>query len=217
MFEKFTERARKVMSLSRVEAQRLNSDMIGPEHMLLGITIEGAGVAVKVFQQMNLDPLYIKREVEKAITVPPQPSMTLGQIPFTPRAKRVIELAGETASQLGDEVIGTEHLLLALMKENESIAATVLHRIGFRLENVREMVVRLLAETKKPKDDGTEIRQEIKISGTIIDRRSQAFTILQRDGSKHEVLIAQVGVPEQELTIGRRLDIQITSKVKFLD
>ena len=112
MFEKFTERARKVMSLARQEAQRLNSEFIGTEHILLGIIQEGGGVAAKVLKNLNVDLKRIRQEIEKLITPSTSPTVTLGQLPFSPRAKRVIELAGEAASSLGHDVIGTEHLLL---------------------------------------------------------------------------------------------------------
>ena len=135
MFEKFTERARKVMSLARQEAQRLNSEFIGTEHILLGIIQEGGGVAAKVLKNLNVDLKRIRQEIEKLITPSTSPTVTLGQLPFSPRAKRVIELAGEAASSLGHDVIGTEHLLLGLLKENEGIAAQVLTNLGLKLDD----------------------------------------------------------------------------------
>src|SRR5438876_422434 len=137
MFEKFTERARKVMSLARQEAQRLNSEFIGTEHILLGIIQEGGGVAAKVLKNLNVDLKRIRQEIEKLITPSTSPTVTLGQLPFSPRAKRVIELAGEAASQLGHDVIGTEHLLLGLLKENEGIAAQVLTNLGLKLDGTK--------------------------------------------------------------------------------
>src|SRR3990172_592572 len=141
MFEKFTERARKVMSLARQEAQRLNSEFIGTEHILLGIIQEGGGVAAKVLKNLNVDLKRIRQEIEKLITPSTSPTVTLGQLPFSPRAKRVIELAGDAASQLGHDVIGTEHLLLGLLKENEGIAAQVLTNLGLKLDEVRDTVL----------------------------------------------------------------------------
>src|SRR3990172_5764451 len=110
MFEKFTERARKVMQIARQEAQRLNAEYIGTEHILLGIIQEGGGVASKVLRNLNIDPKRIRQEVEKMISSQGQNVLQIGQLPFSPRAKRVIELAGESAAKLGHDVIGTEHL-----------------------------------------------------------------------------------------------------------
>src|SRR5947208_2300241 len=144
MFEKFTERDRKVMSLARQEAQRLNSEFIGTEHILLGIIQEGGGVAAKVLKNLNVDLKRIRQEIEKLITPSTSPTVTLGQLPFSPRAKRVIELAGETAQQLGHDVIGTEHLLLGLLKENEGIASQVLTNLGLKVDEVRDWVLEVL-------------------------------------------------------------------------
>src|SRR5687767_15842612 len=101
MFEKFTERARKVMGLARQEAQRLNREFIGTEHILLGIIQEGGGVAAKVLQNLNVDLKPIPHELEKLITSSTSPTVTLGQLPFTPPAKQVIDPAGMAASSLG--------------------------------------------------------------------------------------------------------------------
>src|SRR6187397_1773355 len=108
MFEKFTERARKVMSLSRQHAQRLDNDFIGTEHILLGMIEEGGGLGHKILKIIVPDQERLKKEIE-AQAKKGQSTPTLGQIPFSPRSKRVIELAGEVATQLEDDVIGTEH------------------------------------------------------------------------------------------------------------
>lgn len=147
MFERFTERARKVMTISRQEAQRLNSEFIGTEHILLGLVVEGGGVAAKVLKQMKVEGAKIKQEVEKLITPSTSSSVTMGQLPFSPRAKRVFELATEAMFQLGNDVIGTEHLLLALLKENEGIAAQVLINLGLKLDEVRDMTLEILGSS----------------------------------------------------------------------
>lgn len=144
MFEKFSERARKVMSLARQEAQRLNSECIGTEHILLGIIQEGGGVAATVLKNLNVDLKRIRQEVDELVKPSTGPITTLGQLPYSPRAKNVIELAGNEASQLGHDVIGTEHLLLGLLKENEGIAAQVLTNLGLKLAKVRDMVLEVL-------------------------------------------------------------------------
>jgi ATP-dependent Clp protease ATP-binding subunit ClpC len=144
MFEKFSGRALKVMRLTRQEAQRLNGEFIGTEHILLGIIQEGGGVAAKVLKNLNVDLKRIRQEVENLITPLTPPTVVLEEPIFYPRAKRVVELADESASLLGHGVIGTEHLLLGLLKENEGIAAQVLNNLGLKLDGVRDMVVEVL-------------------------------------------------------------------------
>ena len=143
MFDRFTERARKVMGFARREAQRFHHEYIGTEHILLGLIQEGQGVAANVLKSMNIDLEKIRREIEKIVKAGPamEPSV---QIPFTPRAKKVVELALEEASNLGHNYIGTEHLLLALLREQEGIAAHVLQALGVRLKDVREEVIEFL-------------------------------------------------------------------------
>ena len=153
MFDRFTDRARKVMSLAKNEAQRLNHEYIGTEHVLLGLVHEGSGVAANVLRNMGIDLKKIRQELEKVV----KGSATLvsmGQLPFTPRAKKVLELALEEASQLGHNYIGTEHLLLGLIKESEGIAARVLMNLGVKLEEVREEVLEFLgAEMKQDEEE----------------------------------------------------------------
>src|SRR5436190_4100893 len=144
MFEKFTERARKVMSLARQEAQRLNSEFIGTEHILLGIIQEGGGVAAKVLKNLNVDLKRIRQEIDKLITPSTSPTVTLRQLPFSPRSKRVIELAGDAASQLGHDVIGTENLFLGLLKEGQGFAGQVLTNLGLELDDLRDRVLEVL-------------------------------------------------------------------------
>src|SRR4029077_993247 len=164
MFEKFTERARKVMSLSRQEAQRLNSDFIGTEHILLGIIVEDGGGAVKVLKRIGAAPEHLKAELERLVERSETPTATLGQLPFSPRSKRVIELAGEAASKLGNEVVGTEHLLLGIMKENEGIGAQVLTNFHLKLETVKDAVLSVLGQDKEPQGDSS-VKKEILITG----------------------------------------------------
>lgn len=137
MFDKFTERARKVMSLSRQEAQRLNSEFIGSEHILLAIMVEGGGVAAKVLKLSGIDSKRVIQETEKLVIPSTSPIITLGQLPFSPRAKRCLELAGEEASRAKSDVIGTEHLLFGLFLEKEGIAAQVLGKLGLVEKEIR--------------------------------------------------------------------------------
>ncbi len=140
MFDRFTDRARKVMGLARQEAQRFNHQYIGTEHILLGLIQEGSGVAANVLRNLDVDPDKIRQEVEKIVQDGPTMA-TLGQLPFTPRAKKVLELASEEATNLRHNYIGTEHLLLGLIRENEGVAAQVLMNLGLKLEEVREEVL----------------------------------------------------------------------------
>src|SRR5688572_32067015 len=154
MFDRFTDRARKVMGLARQEAQRFNHEYIGTEHILLGLIQEGSGVAANVLRSLDIDLDKIRREVEKIVQSGPS-MVTMGQLPFTPRAKKVLELAVEEASNLGHNYIGTEHLLLGLIRENEGVAAQVLLNLGLKLEDVREEVLEFLGA-----DSGEEEEEE---------------------------------------------------------
>jgi ATP-dependent Clp protease ATP-binding subunit ClpC len=143
MFDRFTDRARKVMGLARQEAQRLNHEYIGTEHILLGLVQEGSGVAANVLKNLDIDLKKIRQEVEKLVKAGPS-MVTMGQLPFTPRAKKVLELALEEASNLGHNYIGTEHILLGLIRERDGKAAKVLTNLSVKLETVREEVLDFL-------------------------------------------------------------------------
>jgi ATP-dependent Clp protease ATP-binding subunit ClpC len=143
MFDRFTDRARKVMQLARSEAMRFNHEYIGTEHILLGLIQEGSGVAANVLKNLGLDLAKIRHEVEKTVQAG-QPSAVTGQLPFTPRAKKVLEFAVDEATALGHNYIGTEHLLLGLLRETGGKAAQVLLNLGVRLEEAREEVLELL-------------------------------------------------------------------------
>ncbi|NQT74938.1 MAG: ATP-dependent Clp protease ATP-binding subunit, partial [Candidatus Omnitrophica bacterium] len=143
MFNRFTERARKVILLAKEEAKRFNHDYIGTEHILLGLVREGEGVAAVVLQKMGLSLQQIRLEIEKIVK--PGPSTVIsGDIPFTPKAKKAIELSGEEARSLGHNYIGTEHILLGLIREGEGVASQVLMNMGVDLDKVRRETVELL-------------------------------------------------------------------------
>src|SRR5262245_28418850 len=146
MFNKFTERARKVILLAKQEAKRFNHDYIGTEHILLGLLREGEGVAAAVLQSLGMNLNNIRLEVEKLVQVGPTTVVT-GDLPFTPKAKKVMELAMEEARTLGHNYIGTEHLLLGLIREGEGVASQVFMNMGLDLEKVREEVIKLLGST----------------------------------------------------------------------
>ena len=143
MFNRFTERARKVILLAKEEAKRFNHDYIGTEHILLGLIREGEGVAAVVLQKMGLSLQQIRLEIEK-IVKPGTSTAVLGDIPFTPKAKKAIELSGEEARALGHNYIGTEHILLGLIKEGEGVASQVLLNLGLDLDKVRQEIADLL-------------------------------------------------------------------------
>jgi ATP-dependent Clp protease ATP-binding subunit ClpA len=144
MFERFTERARRVVVLAQDEARMLNHDWIGTEHLLLGLIGEGGGVAARALESLGISLDAVRRQVEEVIDqgeqAPPE------HMPFTPRAKKVLELAFREARALGHNYIGTEHLLLGLIREGDGVAAQVLVRLGADLNRAREQVIQLLQE-----------------------------------------------------------------------
>ena len=143
MYERFTDRARKVMQLANQEAQRFNHEYIGTEHVLLGLIKEGSGVAANVLKNLEVDLRKIRQEVEKLVQSGPD-MVTMGKLPQTPRAKKVIEYSMEEARNLNHNYVGTEHILLGLLREQEGVAAQVLMNLGLKLEEVREEVLNLL-------------------------------------------------------------------------
>ena len=151
MFERFTDRARRVVVLAQEEARMLNHNYIGTEHILLGLIHEGEGVAAKALESMGISLESVRQQVEEIIGQGQQaPS---GHIPFTPRAKKVLELSLREALQLGHNYIGTEHILLGLIREGEGVAAQVLVKLGADLNKVRQTVIQLLSgfQGKEPR------------------------------------------------------------------
>jgi ATP-dependent Clp protease ATP-binding subunit ClpC len=146
-FDKFTERARKVLSLAQEEAQRLQHNYIGTEHLLLGLVREGEGVAGKVLTSLGVDLKRVRKAVEDIIGRGDR--IVLGEIGLTPRAKKVIELAVDEARRLNHHYIGTEHLLLGLLREGEGIGAGVLESFGLSLQEVRAKTIEVLNEQSK--------------------------------------------------------------------
>src|SRR5437899_12056175 len=168
MYERFTDRARKVMQLANQEAQRLNHEYIGTEHVLLGLVKEGSGVAANVLKNLDIDLRKIRLEVEKLVQSGPD-MVTLGKLPQTPRAKKVIEYSIEEARNLNHNYVGTEHLLLGLLREQEGVAAQVLMNLGLKLEDVREEVLNLLGHNPMATEEsggGTERQQSKSKSKT---------------------------------------------------
>ncbi len=207
MFDRFTDRAKKVMNLARQEAQRFNHEYLGTEHVLLGLVQEGSGVAANVLKNMGIDLTKIRSEVEKLVKTGPS-MVTMGQLPFTPRAKKVLELSMEEAQSLGHNYIGTEHLLLGLIKENEGIASRVLTNLGVKLEDVREEVLEFLGAD--PSEDEDEEESETPGEGAVsghgksktpaLDSFGRDLTELAREG-KLDVVIGRQNEIERVIQI----------------
>ena len=143
MFERFTDRARRVVVFAQEEARLLNHNYIGTEHVLLGLVREGEGVAAQALTSMGIGLDAVRGQVEKIIGQ--GQAAPAGHIPFTPRAKKVLELSLREALQLGHNYIGTEHILLGLLREGEGVAAQVLQQLGADLNRVRQTVIQLLS------------------------------------------------------------------------
>src|SRR5437868_1971484 len=158
MYERFTDRARKVMQLAHQEAQRFDHEYIGTEHILLGLTKEGSGVAANVLKNLDINLQKVRQEVEKIVQTGPGAGKFTGQkLPQTPRAKKVVEFSIEEARSLNHNYVGTEHLLLGLLREHDGVAAQVLMNLGLKLEEVREEVLNLLGagvENEAPATQG---------------------------------------------------------------
>ena len=222
MFNRFTERARKVILLAKEEAKRFNHDYIGTEHILLGLIREGEGVAAAVLQNLGLSSDQIRLEVEKLVQLGPS-TIVSGDIPFTPKAKKVIELAMDEARNLGHNYIGTEHLILGLIREGEGIAAQVLVNLGLDLGKVRQEVMELLgssapgyqaaspapSKTKTPALDAfgrdlTQLARDGKLDPVIgrKDEIERVIQILSRRTKNNPVLLGEAGVGKTAIVEG---------------
>jgi len=185
MFNRFTERARKVIVYAKEEARRFNHDYIGTEHLLLGLIREGEGVAAAVLQKLGLDLETIRLEVEKLVQAGPA-TQVVGDIPFTPRSKKALELSAEEARALGHNYIGTEHLLLGLVKEGEGMAYRVLLNLGLDLGKLRNEVMELLGTGIPGYGQQTET---VKAGKTpAIDAYGRNLNKLAKDGKLDPVI-----------------------------
>jgi ATP-dependent Clp protease ATP-binding subunit ClpC len=174
MFERFTDRARRVVSLAQEEARRLDHGYIGTEHILLGLIREGDGVAARALESLGISLDAVRQQVEEIIGRGQQaPS---GHIPFTPRAKKVLELSEREALQLGHNYIGTEHILLGLIREGDGVAAQVLVKLGADLNRVRQQVILLLhgRQAKGPvaaRSTSGELPEAVEARLAAVERR----------------------------------------------
>ncbi len=192
MFERFTDRARKVMALANQEAQRFNHEYIGTEHILLGLVKEGSGVGANVLKNLDVDLRKVRIEVEKLVKSGPDMA-TMGKLPQTPRAKKVIEFAIEEARNLNHNYVGTEHLLLGLLREQDGVAAHVLMNLGIKLEEVREEVLNLLGAGAEPEEPahaggGGEPTRKSKSRTPALDSFGRDLTEMARDGKLDPVI-----------------------------
>ncbi|HEX8341279.1 MAG TPA: ATP-dependent Clp protease ATP-binding subunit [Tepidisphaeraceae bacterium] len=226
MFERFTDRARKVMALANQEAQRFNHEYIGTEHILLGLVKEGSGVGANVLKNLDVDLRKVRLEVEKLVKSGPE-MVTMGKLPQTPRAKKVIEYAIEEARNLNHNYVGTEHLLLGLLREHDGVAAQVLMNLGLKLEEVREEVLNLLgagveneepatqeksgakSKSKTPALDSfgrdlTELARESQLD-PVIGRKNEIERVIQilcRRQKNNPVLLGEAGVGKTAIVEG---------------
>jgi ATP-dependent Clp protease ATP-binding subunit ClpC len=227
MYERFTDRARKVMQLANQEAQRFNHEYVGTEHVLLGLVKEGSGVAANVLKNLDVDLRKIRVEVEKIVQAGPD-MVTMGKLPQTPRAKKVIEYAIEEARNLNHNYVGTEHLLLGLLREQEGVAAQVLMNLNLKLEEVREEVLNLLGhgmdaggeggeragqakggKSKTPALDSfgrdlTDLARQSKLD-PVIGRQNEierVVQILSRRQKNNPVLLGEAGVGKTAIVEG---------------
>jgi ATP-dependent Clp protease ATP-binding subunit ClpC len=243
MFERFTEKAIKVIMLAQEEARRLGHNFVGTEQILLGLIGEGTGVAAKVLKSMGVNLKDARVEVEKIIGR--GSGFVAVEIPFTPRAKRVLELSLEEARQLGHNYIGTEHLLLGLIREGEGVAARVLENLGVDLAKVRTQVIRMLGETAEVAAGGgskgstktptldefgsnlTQLAAESKLD-PVVGRHNEIDRVIQilgRRTKNNPVLIGEPGVGKtaiaeglaQRITSGEVPDILEDKRVLTLD
>ncbi len=187
MFERFTDRARRVVVLAQEEARMLNHNYIGTEHILLGLIHEGEGVAAKALESLGISLEAVRQQVEEIIGQGQQaPS---GHIPFTPRAKKVLELSLREALQLGHNYIGTEHILLGLIREGEGVAAQVLVKLGADLNRVRQQVIQLLSgyQGKEPATSGGP-QEGTPSSSLVLDQFGRNLTAAAREGQLDPVI-----------------------------
>ncbi|MFZ5640528.1 MAG: ATP-dependent Clp protease ATP-binding subunit [Bacillota bacterium] len=227
MFGRFTERAQKVLVLAQEEARRAHFDYVGTEHLLLGLIREGGGIAAKVLQGMGIEMQQVRDEVEKIMG---KGNFTgYGEIGFTPRSKKVLELSFDEARRLGHNYIGTEHLLLGLIREGEGVAARVLENLGANLEKVREGIIEMLSGANPPSGapkgenqtnntptlnefgrDLTKLAQEGKLD-PVVGREKEierVVQVLSRRTKNNPVLIGEPGVGKTAIAEGLAQRIQ---------
>ncbi|WP_275412924.1 Clp protease N-terminal domain-containing protein, partial [Actinoplanes palleronii] len=202
MFERFTDRARRVVVLAQEEARMLNHNYIGTEHILLGLIHEGEGVAAKALESLGISLEGVRQQVEEIIGQGQQaPS---GHIPFTPRAKKVLELSLREALQLGHDYIGTEHILLGLIRENEGVAAQVLVKLGADLGRVRQQVLQLISGHVGKEPAAAPAGEAAPASSALLDQFGRNLTQDARDGKLDPVIGREKEIERVMQVLSRR-------------
>src|SRR5919202_775093 len=204
MFERFTDRARRVVVLAQEEARMLNHNYIGTEHILLGLIHEGEGVAAKALESLGISLEAVRQQVEEIIGQ--GQAAPTGHIPFTPRAKKVLELSLREALQLGHNYIGTEHILLGLIREGEGVAAQVLVKLGADLSRVRQQVIQLLSGYAGGKEAGaTGTTGESQPQGSLVlDQFGRNLTQNAREGKLDPVIGREKEIERVMQVLSRR-------------
>ena len=201
MFERFTDRARRVVVLAQEEARMLNHNYIGTEHILLGLIHEGEGVAAKALESLGISLEAVRSQVEEIIGQ--GQAAPTGHIPFTPRAKKVLELSLREALQLGHNYIGTEHILLGLIREGEGVAAQVLQKLGADLNRVRQQVIQLLSgyTGKGEQQPGGEQGPQ---GSMVLDQFGRNLTQQSREGKLDPVIGREKEIERVMQVLSRR-------------
>jgi ATP-dependent Clp protease ATP-binding subunit ClpC len=193
LFERFTDRARRVVVFTQEEARLLNHNYIGTEHILLGLIHEGEGVAARALESLNISLEAVRQQVEQIIGRGHAPPT--GHIPFTPRAKKVLELSFRESLQLGHNYIGTEHILLGLVREGEGVAAQVLQRLGANLDRVRQTVIQRM-HGYPPDVRSGEMSSPF---GFFDEREKIVLSLLIQKGFTASGIAEVLGVSEEEV------------------
>ncbi len=205
MFNRFTERAQRAIIQAQNEVKRLGHDYLGTEHLLLGLVILDEGVASLVLANLDLDLKKVQKEIEKVVGSGTN-TLLIGEVPFTPRAKKVLELAVEEAQTMGHAYVGTEHILLGLLREGQGVAAKVLTSLGINLERVREEIINVLSdqdirETNSEKEEVTTTpRYKNKSTTPTLDSFCRDLTVLAKEG-KLDPVIGRRGEIERVIQI----------------
>ncbi|MDQ2849511.1 MAG: AAA family ATPase, partial [Actinomycetota bacterium] len=206
MFERFTDRARRVVVLAQEEARMLNHNYIGTEHILLGLIHEGEGVAAKALESLGISLEAVREQVQEIIG--PSQQTQPGHIPFTPRAKKVLELSLREGLQLGHSYIGTEHILLGLIREGEGVAAQVLVKMGADLARVRQQVIQLVSGYQGKEPQGAGVGQgaaEGTPAGSLVlDQFGRNLTQAARDGKLDPVIGREKEIERVMQVLSRR-------------
>jgi ATP-dependent Clp protease ATP-binding subunit ClpC len=202
VFQRFSDRARRVVVLAQEEARMLNHNYIGTEHILLGLIQEGEGVAAKALESMGISLEAVRNQVEEIIGR--GSSAPSGHIPFTPRAKKVLELSLREALQLGHNYIGTEHILLGLIREGEGVAAQVLTKLGADLDRVRNQVVQLLTGAAASSKESTELGEVAPQGNLLLDQFGRNLTQLAAQNKLDPVIGREKEIERVMQVLSRR-------------